>query len=680
MPQTKPIGGDYMIKYELSEKGKLLYKNTYQTFIDRLNVNGYAATSLTGAYFGMFVRDSAIQVMAHMANGDYELCKRILSYIIGYHINIDAKYAMHIMPEVRETEIYDDGKRIYTSEQKMNADPELLGAVQLGTSGAVLRVNNDRNYVVQEFSVPFDEISSVALRYSINANTGTLSAQISEEIDGEPVAVSTINAPGKKNSIVEFFFEEPVKVIPGRKYYITFKSDGCVYGVYGNKNRREFCAYNYDKVAYGGELRKMDFSLHYIIKPNLNSKTLDEKIREDYTDHAFESDFSRYKTVEKKEVISLGFADKTVLKALLYLETKTKDGKFSVTLKKGERVIGTQSFSNAEAFGKPTLITALFPFPLWKITPEGGYELEIETEGGLKWYQDPSVRCFGSNTKPYSDKIQVDGNYMLVNAYAMYVTERPEEKDFINATYDYMALIAKSHIENPEFMKENGLLRDPNYEHSRHGRYWDSFCLCTNAFAAEGLHKMALVAEKIGKTDDAEYFAKYADTISDAIEKVLTCDFEGKKIYTELIALDENSKVYKGFSFVSITPIAADWYRMNPEIMDNTFNAYAKTANYNMFGHSCTMVLSELDENDNVTEIGDHVIGKGLAWEMYYEWKKGNIKRLDELMAFIDDSSDKTYPEVWRNNGSVADSANQEQASWLVYDIAQITGKYEYKF
>ena len=63
---------------KLTEKGQSLYDATYQTMLDRTHDNGYAQTSLTGAYSGMFVRDASIQVMAHIANGDYAAAELVI--------------------------------------------------------------------------------------------------------------------------------------------------------------------------------------------------------------------------------------------------------------------------------------------------------------------------------------------------------------------------------------------------------------------------------------------------------------------------------------------------------------------------------------------------------------------------------------------------------------------------
>jgi hypothetical protein len=47
------------------------------------------------------------------------------------------------------------------------------------------------------------------------------------------------------------------------------------------------------------------------------------------------------------------------------------------------------------------------------------------------------------------------------------------------------------------------------------------------------------------------------------------------------------------------------------------------------------------------------------------------------VLSFVDKRSNDIYPETWRLDGSLADSGNQEQASWILYEVARITGKYQ---
>ncbi len=82
---------------QYSVKGEELYQATYQSMIDRVDDNGYAHTSITGAYAGMFSRDTSIQVMSHIAEGDYDIARSLLSYIVEFHKKNNLKYVAHIM-------------------------------------------------------------------------------------------------------------------------------------------------------------------------------------------------------------------------------------------------------------------------------------------------------------------------------------------------------------------------------------------------------------------------------------------------------------------------------------------------------------------------------------------------------------------------------------------------------
>ena len=138
--------------------------------------------------------------------------------------------------------------------------------------------------------------------------------------------------------------------------------------------------------------------------------------------------------------------------------------------------------------------------------------------------------------------------------------------------------------------------------------------------------------------------------------------------------LTKGGKVYKGFSFVSLAPIAADWYAVDEEIMANTYEMYLEYGSEKYGSHNMLTMVAVLNDQDETIARGNHVIGKGLAWELYYLWKTGNTERLKDMLAFVEERSRQTYPETWINTGALADSANQEQASWMLYEMARICG------
>ena len=74
-----------------------LYDNTYRSLAERIRPNGYAATSLTGAYDGMYVRDASVQILAHIAAGDRTNAAKLLRFTLISHRSWNPAYAMHVM-------------------------------------------------------------------------------------------------------------------------------------------------------------------------------------------------------------------------------------------------------------------------------------------------------------------------------------------------------------------------------------------------------------------------------------------------------------------------------------------------------------------------------------------------------------------------------------------------------
>ena len=75
---TPDITADTKAEIELTEEDMKLFKNSYDILFNRITDRGYAITSLTGTYVGMFTRDSAIQAMAHLSCNDSDSARSIL--------------------------------------------------------------------------------------------------------------------------------------------------------------------------------------------------------------------------------------------------------------------------------------------------------------------------------------------------------------------------------------------------------------------------------------------------------------------------------------------------------------------------------------------------------------------------------------------------------------------------
>lgn len=800
-------GGDEVDdKYvKLSDKGNSLYNATYQTMIDRLYEDGYAQTSLTGAYNGMFVRDASIQVMAHIAQGDMDAAMAILKYMAAYHKHIGAKHAIHIMDELKNDYLFDSVVGEKTLPAISNGASG-QSVAQMGYDTALFKVVLPSNQAAQTFTVPFDTISEIAIALEVSATAGKLHLLIGTEAGDNSVAdlefdISKITKDGKW---VKLMFDEPVSVVPNQTYVFTIGAEIASGNVVAFGQLGAGGAFNYDLPAYGGwipeghamgyqirtsstiagennaatqtftmpgdRLDSIDVALTSNEATTAHAKLTDKdgKVLKELTlsvpvgttIHTLDlgltvtegaqytltiwtdggrtswemmSEDSHYLVITPEysgtklagsvtlggskvasQVLADALSEKTVTSVALYLAsvgTVGENDTFTVSLYKGDVLVDEITYALSELSDAATLHTVDFCLPLADVEKDAEYTVEVSAsrDGSVKWFGQKdgnsvvlSYTAGCSNVTPISKTVQVDGHYMWMNAFAMFVLEaeanfKGQYDAFINQVYPMMEAYTLYFFEtegaiggNVGFVDETyGLMYTPSYEHSREGRYWKAFDLITNVFCSEAAHKMSKVATLMDKAAVATTLSGYADSIADAVHENLVQDFNGKPIYIDLIDVEngkayegyaykteENYRVYLGFSFVNLAPLAADWYAMDAEVMENTYTAYMETSAEKYGKYDMLAVVTRLNENNLATYYGNHVIGKGFAWELFYNWKIGNTERVEEMIEFMEARSTNVYPEVWRKDGSVSDSANQEHANWILYTMARITGKY----
>ncbi len=820
-PDTDEPGGDEPVDdkfVQLTDKGNQLYDATYQTMLDRLMQDGYAQTSLTGTYDGMFVRDASIQVMAHIAQGDMDAAMRILKFMAAYHKAIGAKHAIHIMDALPD-DIYYDFIAGETQPLKPSSGSNSQNVTQMDYETALYKIVMPNHKAAQTFSVPFNNISEIAVALDIGATSGKICLSIGNAPDDTSVGYFefNINDIVKDGRWAKFIFDEPIAIVPNQTYVFTIGADIPSGNVVAFGKLGAGGAFNYDGAAYGGWVKEAHAMGHQIRTSvtitgeenavsqsftangdridfidilftgneatTLHAKLTDKdgKVVKETTANAalgtntvrldmgvtvtegaqytltvwaengrtawdLAADESYFmiitpeysgsklagsvtiggKTVATQTLTSEA-CGKYVTTAKLYLSsvgTVGADDTFTVTLWCGDVKVDTVTLPLSMLDETAREYTIDFCLPLADISAEALYEIEVSAsrEGSLKWYGLPGANGdlpamldgnaqdlvlshrIGCATKiqPLSTAVQVDGHYMWVNSFALFALEaeanyKGQYDAFIQAAYPFMEAYAKYFFETTGAVGGNvgfidttyGLMYTPSYEHSRDGRYWKAFDLITNVFVSEAAHKMSGVAKVYGDAATAEQFATWADDIATAIHEQLVQDFNGKPIYIDLIDVEngkvydgyafkteENYRVYLGFSFVNLAPLAAEWYAMDAEIMKNTYEAYFNSGSEKYGKYDVLGVVVNLDKDNNTVKIGNHVIGKGFAWELHYAWATENTERVAELIEFMEARSTTVYPEVWRKDGSVSDSANQEHANWILYTMARITGKY----
>ncbi len=275
---------------------------------------------------------------------------------------------------------------------------------------------------------------------------------------------------------------------------------------------------------------------------------------------------------------------------------------------------------------------------------------------------------------------QADTNFFFLHAWYLFATKAPqtaENKAYIEGSYDTIKQFANYYLDQGYLHDKYDLIFNESLEHTRDGSYWQAYDLVTNVYASQALHELS----EYFKTSDPTNAKKWEDAatrIAAGIHKNLVAEVEGKNIYAELRGrsqkaidsdADAQEKFISGFSWVNLAPMGCDWYAADPDILDHTYQMYLKYGSYRYTNRRYTMLeaCTNYYVNKNVNRQGNHVIGKGLAWELLYCHKMGYTDRLIQLVAFLEENSETMYRETWVYSGGGADTANQEQCSWMLY-------------
>lgn len=302
----------------------------------------------------------------------------------------------------------------------------------------------------------------------------------------------------------------------------------------------------------------------------------------------------------------------------------------------------------------------------------GDYEqakkiLQYTLQYHKKYGYDYLLHIMANDASPISDKMQIDSTFFFLHAWYLFAVAAPdtaENQQFLADSEEQIKTFANYYLTD-EYLKENKLFLNPSLEHSRDVRYWYAFDLLTNTYASQALHEMSLYfAQK--DPESAKRWGEIADDVAQGIHKNLTAEIDGKRFYAELIDVENDNKFYEGFSWVNLAPMGCDWYAADPELLENTYQLYMTYGSCYYYGkYQMLDVCSTY--NGKPLKRGDHVIGKGLAWEMMYCKKMGYYERLATLVSFIENNSDEMYRETWGYGGGGSDTANQEHASWMLF-------------
>ena len=279
---------------------------------------------------------------------------------------------------------------------------------------------------------------------------------------------------------------------------------------------------------------------------------------------------------------------------------------------------------------------------------------------------------------------QTDTTFFFLHSWVQFAMNAPqtaENKAYIEGSYDMVKKFANYYLDNGYLRDEYNLLYNESFEHSRDGSYFQSYDLVTNVYGSQALHEMAEYFKTLDPTN-AQKWNDAADKIAKGIHDNLTVECKGSLMYAEFYGTKKTSvetvpesekTFYAGLSWVNLAPMGCDWYAADPEILEHTYQMYLTygSVKYRNTTTGKRYTMLEVYSNFNPKtprrlNSGNHIIGKGLAWEIMYCNKTGKTDRLEEIIEFIEVSSTTFYPEVYAYSGGVNDTGNQEQASWLL--------------
>ena len=529
-----------------------------------------------------------------------------------------------------------------------------------------------------KLSISGDVIRSVQVQVHSDIAQGTLKGELRDALNGRVLAsAETAITEGMQDAVLDFGQE--ISVEPNQTYYVVLSASD-----------NDTVYWNYDPGSTGashqyenGEWTSCPYRFTCKIEPEYSGAYRVPIFTLGADAYGIQEIPSLNEQITAVDVI-LGNMNGAPgqAEATLY---KVQDGE--------ETIVDTQSIDISDLSAAGELVHLKFRLPLVSIDPSASYYLKIEApdraDGSLIWYGtqetdryetmnadgsvggEASFIAYRSRIRQLSDHRQIDGNYMLIHAWCQFALEAPhtaENQAFIKDTYPIIHKFASYYLDQGYIDAELKLMRNDSFEHSREGRYWNSYDLITNVFASQALHELSEIALDMQDDASAQKWADASQTLNEGIHENLTTEVDGTKIYAELYDIDHEMNLVKGMSWVNLAPMAAEWYAMDDQLMQNTLYIYMQYGSQDYDGYQMLDVVYDF----NTGGFGNHVIGKGLAWEIMWNRHVGNTERLDTLVQFILDHSTENgvYPETYQLGGSFSDVGNQEHASWQFYGMS----------
>ncbi len=289
---------------------------------------------------------------------------------------------------------------------------------------------------------------------------------------------------------------------------------------------------------------------------------------------------------------------------------------------------------------------------------------------------------------------QIDGQAHNILAWAQLALQRGSTS-FEDSTWDFVSALMDRSTEEPYMgSSKKGFIPDLiynfNFEHSR--PLPANYDLLTQCFTGAALEAMIQVAGRRNDTAKIKLWSQRLKTLKAGIARHMTRELNGKQIYLELLSKEgENNKPFFGFSWVNLSPVAAQWEPLNHNVLVNTINEMRKQ----MMQRWNNIVWMPTESWPN-GDFSGQMIGKGIGWEIEYAGKENDWMWINQILSMLEviQHDEPIYMEnsflttgsnhsieylnrkelkkmdngVWK----IVDPGNGEQAAWWCWAIAKL--------
>ncbi|HBG27690.1 MAG: hypothetical protein A2Y10_10195 [Planctomycetes bacterium GWF2_41_51] len=282
-----------------------------------------------------------------------------------------------------------------------------------------------------------------------------------------------------------------------------------------------------------------------------------------------------------------------------------------------------------------------------------------------------------------SDGDEVDGQAHILMVWGMLAQQRGHTK-FEDDTYNIIARLMDHSTDSPYLSfhttcrPQPGVVCNIMFEHSRDGSFWHTYDFLTQSFVASALENLIPIAQRRGDLKHVNLWSSRLNTLNANINKNMVRDFEGKKIYLEmLLPTGREPEPFPGLSWVNLAPIPSSWKSVNSTIFRNTIDTWHRVAQIKWDGPRVTSSewLPEGYKDRFGRQMSNQIIGKALGWDMVYCLKAKEYDRVCNMLDFIEKvNSTKLYAEAFNYDSNskiwvLQDPGNGEQSVWWCWSM-----------